>query len=122
MSTQTTGDICPSCGKVHGKKVLLGITATKEELDSLKLIQNKYSCACQAAQPNAIPDGIPKEKAEAYIASALGVKAEAQWLQQLWWEEVALKYNFKDKAGQANVSIDFTDGSFYIYKEDSKEH
>jgi hypothetical protein len=114
------GDICPSCGKVHGKRTDLGLKTTKEELDSLKLIQNKYSCACQAAQPGSIPDGIPKEKAESFIAGALAAKAEAQWLQQMWWEEITEKYALKDKG---NVSIDFTDGSLYLYEDfEKKQH
>lgn len=88
-------DTCPACGKRHGHKKLLGLFVEKEALDSLKLIQNKYACACQAAQPMAIPDGTPKDKAEMFIAGALAAKAEAQWLQQMWWAEIFLSITLR---------------------------
>ena len=112
--TEELLDICPSCGKRHGKKELLNKIVSAEELNSLTLIQNKYSCACQAAQPNAIPDGTPKDKAEMFIAGALAAKAEAQWLQQMWWNEILAKYAIADKG---NINIDFSTRELFLYTE-----
>ena len=61
---------CPSCGRIHVKE-MLGIYATKEETDSLALINNKLSCAAQAARPDAIPQGVDPERAKLFVQAAI---------------------------------------------------
>lgn len=107
--------VCPVCGKVHGKQKRenLNLACSPEELDNMKLIQNKLSCANQAARPNAIPDNVSADKIDLFVKAALNTKAEALFLQQMWWEEMKKKYNLPP---EQNVFLDFMNGSFYILK------
>ena len=110
------GEVCSQCGKVHTnfKRVDLGIRISKEELDSLQLIQNKLNCAAQAARPEAIPDGISESKARIFIQAAIDSLASYRWLQKDWWDSIMIKYDTpKDK----NINIDFNTNDLYIMEE-----
>jgi hypothetical protein len=107
-------EVCQSCGKVHGKRVYL-MPIEKIDVDSFKLIQNKLSCANQAANPSAIPDGVEEQKAKLFIQAAIDSLATYKWLEQDYWNQTIEKYNLpKDK----NVHIDFNKSMFYYYIED----
>lgn len=89
----------------------LGITCTKEERQSIELIQNRVSCARQAARADAIPDGAPEESARIFIQAAIESLAQYMWLEQQWWREVKEKYKLPD---DREVWVDFVTGEFYI--------
>lgn len=100
---------CKYCGKEHGKRIdLMGVE--KQDVDSFKLVQNKISCANQAANPNAIPDGVDEVKAKLFIQAAIDSLASYKWLEQDLWLQMTEKYNLpKDK----NIYIDFDKSVFY---------
>jgi len=99
---------------MNQERKYLGISCTKEELDSIKLIQNKISCASQACRPDAIPDGVDEIKAKWFIQSAIDSLASYRWLEEDWWSEVKKKYELpKD----VNVWIDFDNAEFYLIEE-----
>lgn len=91
------------------KKIIASIT--NEELETLEIINNRISCAAQAACPYSILDTTPKEKTLLFIEAALITKADAQYLEKKWWNEIKQKYNI-----QKNIEIylDFTTQELYI--------
>ena len=98
----------------EGTRKGLNIFCTKEEIDSIQLIQNKISCASQACSPDAIPDGVDETKAKWFIQSAIDSLASYRWLENEWWKEMKVNYNLpKD----VNVWVDFDSMEFYIIEE-----
>jgi hypothetical protein len=98
------------------KRFYIGVSCTPDEIKSLKLIQNNVTCAHQACSPEAIPDNVPREKAEIFIAGAIEAKSRALWLQDQWWNEALKKYQIIHT--QENpVYVDFSSGEFYRFKE-----
>jgi hypothetical protein len=101
---------------------------TKDELDSIKLIRNKVSCAIQALDPRTVPvptqppSIAPKEVQDAYqksrqvleeqvrmfVKGCLDAKAEAVFLESDWWAAMIEKYHLV-----GNTFIDFSNGEFY---------
>ncbi len=104
---------CDVCGQKHGKRIDL-FAIEKEDIDSFKLVQNKISCASQAARPEAIPDGVDNNKAKLFIQAAIDSLASYKWLEQDLWSQIIMKYNLpKDK----NVHIDFNASMFYFLED-----
>ncbi len=108
--------ICQSCGKVHeqGIRKDLGVKCDEGELNGIKIINNRMSCAIQALSPNAIPKDADEKNARIFVMAAMDYKAEIDWLSSSWWNEIIQKYNLSEKAEGKDVHIDFADGSFYI--------
>jgi len=94
------------------KRNYLGCECTKEELEDLKLIINKSTCATQALDPCNIPENCTDRQAELFTKAALNAKAEAQYLEDYWWQSMKEKYNFSD-----GTFIDFNSRKFYLAKE-----
>jgi len=108
-------EVCKDCGQVHGKRIDLNTICEKDDLDSLDLIRNKINCATQAVRPDAIPDGVSKEKAKLFIQSAIDSLGAYRWLENDWWKDIVKKYKLpQDK----NVRIDFGTGMFYILENE----
>lgn len=107
-------EVCQVCGKVHGKRINLGVTCESEELQSMELIINKLNCAQQAANPNAIPPGTPQPEAKMFIQAAIDSLGNYKWLESDWWNNAKKKYNLPD---DKNVFIDFDTGDFYFNEE-----
>ena len=55
---ETKQEVCPICGKVHPQRQDLDIKATRDEVESLILINNRVNVAEQAAQPTALQQGV----------------------------------------------------------------
>lgn len=98
------------------KKFYLGVSCSPDEIKSLKLIQNNVTCANQACSPLAIPDNVPREKAETFVVGAIEARSRALWLQDQWWDEAIKKYNIQHTSDNP-VYVDFITGEFYRYKE-----
>jgi hypothetical protein len=109
---ETNSEVCPICGKVHPQRQDLNIKATRDEVESLILINNRINVAAQAAQPTAIQQGVTQEQVQVFVNAALNARAEAMNLQRQWWQEIFAKYPQlpKDK----NVFVDFDTCDFYI--------
>ncbi|MDR1996814.1 MAG: hypothetical protein LBQ83_00595 [Candidatus Margulisbacteria bacterium] len=104
--------VCPKCGKIHDIRKDLGIKATREEVESLVLINNRVSVAEQAAQPVDVQPNVTKEQVQLFVSAALEAKAEALALQRKWWQEILAKYTELPK--DENVFVDMDSGEFYI--------
>jgi hypothetical protein len=108
---------CKVCGRIHSKETL-GIYATKEETDSLALINNKISCAAQAARPDAIPQGVDPERAKLFVQAAIDSLGVYRWLEQDWWRGVKKVYALPENV---NVFLDFNTGEFYMVTDKHPE-
>ncbi|MDR1453986.1 MAG: hypothetical protein LBJ25_08460 [Candidatus Margulisbacteria bacterium] len=108
---ETKPKVCPICGKVHPRREDLSIKATRDEVESLILINNRIDVAAQAAQPAALQQGVTAEQVQVFVNAALNARAEAMSLQRQWWNEIFAKYPQlpKDK----NVFVDFDTCDFY---------
>ncbi|GBR74967.1 hypothetical protein NO1_2049 [Candidatus Termititenax aidoneus] len=108
-------EVCPICGKVHPQREDLNIKATRDEVESLILINNRVSVAEQAARPTALQQGVTQEQVQVFVNAALNAKAEAMNLQRQWWNEIFAKYPQlpRDK----NVFVDFETCDFYVQVE-----
>lgn len=92
------------------KRKYLNIFCTKEEIDSIQLIQNKIACASQAARPDSIPDNVSEQKSRLYIQVAIDSLASYKWLEQDWWNRMKETYSLpKEK----EIWIDFNSKEFY---------
>jgi hypothetical protein len=109
---ETKQEVCPICGKVHPKREDLNIKATRDEVESLILINNRVNVAEQAARPADIPQGVTPEQVQIFVNAALSAKAEALNLQRQWWNEIFAKYPQLPK--NKNVFVDFETGDFYL--------
>ena len=109
---ETRQDVCTICGKVHPQREDLNIKATRDEVESLILINNRINVAEQAARPTNIPQGVTPEQVQVFVNAALNAKAEALNLQRQWWQEIFAKYPQlpRDK----NVFVDFDTCDFYV--------
>ena len=109
---ETKQEVCPMCGKVHPQREDLNIKATREEVESLILINNRVNVAAQAAQPTALQQGVTAEQVQVFVNAVLNAKAEALNLQRQWWSEIFAKYPQlpRDK----NVFVDFDTCDFYL--------
>ncbi|MDR1113946.1 MAG: hypothetical protein LBL50_02525 [Candidatus Margulisbacteria bacterium] len=112
MTKETKQEVCPICGKVHPKREDLNIKATRDEVESLILINNRVNVAEQAARPTALQQGVTPEQVQVFVNAALNAKAEALNLQRQWWNEMFAKYPQlpRDK----NVFVDFDTCDFYL--------
>ena len=115
VSKKAKGKICPECGKVHPQRKNLDIKATREEVESLMLINNRAQVAAQAAQPTALPQGVTPEQVQIFVQAAINARAEAISMQRGWWNEIFTKYPQlpKDK----NIFVDFESYEFYCMKD-----
>ena len=113
---------------VNGIRKNLGKKCTREELDSIKLIRNKVTCAVQALDPATLrvpvlpPAGAQAEVREAYdkqrqtfeeqarmfVKGAIDAKAEALSLEEFWWADMMSSYSLPPY-----TFIDFMTADFY---------
>lgn len=89
------------------KRTNLNVNVTKEELDSMKLIQYKLSSTAQMLKT--VPEGVSVEDMDRYVASVVNARGECEWLQQNWWDGVLQKYGLT-----GSVYVDLGDGSLYL--------
>ena len=79
--------MCMECVK-KGTKRLVGST-TDAEYKSFMILLNRKQCCEVAARPGAIPDGVDESDAAAYVKRAIADKAEALYLFEKWFRDVA---------------------------------
>ncbi|MDR1322871.1 MAG: hypothetical protein LBK68_00355 [Candidatus Margulisbacteria bacterium] len=109
---RTKQEVCPICGKVHPKREDLNIKATRDEVESLILINNRVSVAAEAARPTAFQQGVTPEQVQVFVNAALNAKAEAMNLQRQWWNEIFARYPQLPK--NKNVFVDLDTCDFYL--------
>ena len=112
ISKNIKGDVCPSCGKIHGSRTDLIQTCTKEELQMIKFIDTKMKTALNAANPNNLPPGITKEQSSILLSSALELQARTEFEKDNWWIDMKIKYTLPEN----NLFVDFNNGVFFIYE------
>lgn len=102
-----------------GVRKNLGIAVTREELDSIKLIRNRATNALQAMDSRNIivppkdasehQKFIAEEQGRIFVKGAIEARAEAQYLEEAWWDDMIKKYNLV-----GNVYVDFGTGGLYM--------
>jgi hypothetical protein len=90
----------------------IGTSATAEEIDSLKILQNRLSCSNQALSIGSIPDNVDQNKVNMFLKAAIESKAESLFLMDNWWKEVLIKYKI-----ESNSHVDLQTGEFYIMEK-----
>ena len=84
---------------------------TKEEKDSMVLINTKLGCAEQALK--LIPFGMNDDESKNYVKGCIDALGEYRWLEKDWWDSIIEKYDLpRDKA--VNISLDFDTGELYL--------
>jgi len=89
--------------------------ATKEEVDSLELIQNKLETSKTASSPSILSDDVPDSIKVAYFKAALDNLAEARFLESDWWKTIKETYTLPD----VNIHIDFKTKELYVLGDES---
>ena len=78
-------------------------SVTKEELDGIRLIQNKLDCTSQMLK--LIPEGIDPITMKMYIDGVIEARSAVLFLQNEWWNNVIRKYGVGSKS-----TVDFSTG------------
>lgn len=94
------------------KKVLKVVS--KEEKDSMVLINTKITCAEQAMK--IIPSGLTDDESKNYVKGCIDSLAEYRWLEKDWWDIVRNKYDIT-KEEYFEVYLDFDTGELYVVEE-----
>jgi len=81
---------------------------TKEEVGTIKLITMKKQISRTAMENRNFPDGVDQGIMTAYYKAAMDNFAEAQELENCWWEEMLKKYDLV-----AGVKLDLETRRFY---------
>lgn len=95
-----------------GKKVLK--TISKEEKDSMVLINTKLTCAEQAL--SVIPPNFTDDESKNYVKGCIDSLAEYRWLEKDWWDIIRERYTLPKK-DYYEVYLDFDTGELYIIEE-----
>ena len=94
------------------KRTDLDVVLSKEDFDQISFILKKRNIANQASQTTAFPKETEQGVIAAFYKAAFDSFAEAQVLEQRWWEDMSTKYEFKDK-----VFFDIDTKKFYTVEE-----
>ncbi|GBR73747.1 hypothetical protein NO1_1053, partial [Candidatus Termititenax aidoneus] len=69
----------------------------RDDVRSLEIAYNKTVCAKQALRANAIPPYAPVQTADKYFREAIFAYADAQYLQEYFWRDLARRYGIRQK-------------------------
>lgn len=116
-SKKISGDICPFCNKVHGVRKNLGKTCTPEDIQILKMIDNRYLAASDAANPVRFDNNISKEQLATFLAAAFDFKAKTLLEKDAWWTEMKARHELPNYKPGHNLNVDLNTGEFYLYEE-----
>ncbi|GBR73292.1 hypothetical protein NO1_0698 [Candidatus Termititenax aidoneus] len=83
---------------------------TRDDIRSLEIAINKTTCAQQALRANAIPANAPKTAADKYFREAMFACADAQYLQEYFWRDLARRYGVE----QTRLRVDFNTSKLFI--------
>ncbi|GBR73189.1 hypothetical protein NO1_0614 [Candidatus Termititenax aidoneus] len=97
----------------RGKVMKIITTLSKDERDSYEVIYNKISCAKQALRANAIPPYAPVQAADRYFREAIFAYADAQYLQEYFWRELARRYGVEQKY-MDRLQVDFDTNKLFV--------
>ena len=86
---------------------------TEEHIRSWEIIDNKVVCAKQALHSDAVPFYAPKSAAEKYFREAIFVLADAQYLQDKYWYDLAQQYNIEQKDLE-KLYVDFRTSKLFL--------
>jgi CXXX repeat modification system protein len=85
----------------------LDIDLTKEEIDSMFLIQKRFQMIDELTQ--AFSPQLDQNSMMKLINCLVTAKSEAVFLEQNWWKEILKKYNL-----EGDIHFDFSDSSLYM--------
>jgi hypothetical protein len=81
-------------------------TLTKDDIRSLEIAGNKTACARQALRPDAVPSYAPKAAADRYFREAIFAYADARYLRDSFWRDMAGRYGVP-KEDTGRMYVDF---------------
>jgi len=90
----------------------LGIL-TGDDLHSLELAQNKINCARQSLRPDAVPAYAPVGAKTEFFKEAIFAYADALYLQDSFWQDLAKQYCVSDK-DMGKLWVDFNAGMLFL--------
>ncbi|MDR1324269.1 MAG: hypothetical protein LBK68_07535 [Candidatus Margulisbacteria bacterium] len=85
-------------------------TLTSDDIRSLEIAVNKAACARQAMCPNAIPPYAPIQAADKYFREAIFAYADAEYLQDYFWRDLARRYGVE----QTGLQVDFNTNELFV--------
>jgi hypothetical protein len=88
-------------------------TLTKDDIRSLEIANNKAACARQAMCPNAIPPYAPVSAADKYFREAIFAYADAEYLQEVLWRDLARQHNIAEKEIN-RLYVDFNTKELFV--------
>lgn len=89
------------------RKNIDGLFATKDQLDSMNLIQVKIACANQALE--VFPRGLESKDIGAYVQACIESLSSYKFLETDLWRELRQQYNLGE-----DVFLDLNSGQFYV--------
>ncbi|GBR76934.1 hypothetical protein NO2_1406 [Candidatus Termititenax persephonae] len=84
-----------------------------EDTRNFEISVNKVNCAKQAARPGAVPEGASPDEAEKFIREAIFARADAQYLQDFFWRDLAWRYGIGTK-DVSRLYVDFDAGELFL--------
>jgi len=94
------------------KKFVDNAIPSKEEIGAMKLIIIKKQVAFAGTQNREFPDGVDQTIITAYYKAAMDNYAEAQHMENEWWNMMTIKFNLIP-----GTHFDFELERFYILEE-----
>jgi hypothetical protein len=88
-------------------------TLSQDDVRCCEIARNKAVCACQALRPNAIPSYAPVQAADRYFREALFAYADAKYLQEVFWRDMARRYGVEQK-DMGRLQVDFSTNKLFI--------
>ncbi|MDR1322869.1 MAG: hypothetical protein LBK68_00345 [Candidatus Margulisbacteria bacterium] len=83
---------------------------TRDDICSFEIAVNKAACAKQAMCPTAIPPYTPVSAADRYFREAIFAYADAEYLQDYFWRDLAQRYGVE----QTGLQVDFNTNELFI--------
>jgi hypothetical protein len=83
---------------------------TRNDMRSYEIAVNKADCAKQAMRPNAIPPYAPVQAVDKYFREAIFAYADAEYLQDYFWRDMARRYGVEQTA----LHVDFNTNELFV--------
>ena len=80
---------------------------SEDDTRSLEIITNKVACAQQALRPDSVPVYAPKSAADKFFREALFALADARYLRESFWRDVARQYGVAAE-DRGRLYVDFS--------------
>jgi hypothetical protein len=86
---------------------------TKDDMRSLAITVNKINCAKQSLRPDAVPVYAPVNARNKYFREAIFALADAQYLEDNFWRNLAEQYGIEPK-DREKMYLDFNTNKLFL--------